>query len=267
MTILVTGATGNIGRKVVDHLLAGGATRVRALTTNPAKAALPEGVEVARGYLGRVSSLPAAFEGVERMYLAPLLETVDEVVALAREAGVRHIVDLSGDESTDWQPIAKAVEGSGADWTHLYTGEFAENATIWAEQIKASDVIREGYPEAGNAPITMDDIARVAADVLLSEGHSHKIYELTGPETITRADKIRQIGAALGRDLTVEHVSREEAVAILQPMMGEYAEWYLDGMQSMVDHPQRATTTVADVTGEPATSFAQWARDNVDAFR
>ncbi len=94
MTILVTGATGNVGRLVVDHLLAAGA-QVRALTNNPKKAALPAEVEVVEGYLGRVETLPAALAGVERMYLAPLPGTVREVVRLAKDAGVQHIVDLS----------------------------------------------------------------------------------------------------------------------------------------------------------------------------
>ncbi|MEV0031476.1 NAD(P)H-binding protein [Nocardia sp. NPDC050793] len=267
MKILVTGATGNIGRMVVDHLLTGGATDVRALSNHPERAGFPAGVEVAHGYLRRLSSLPAAFDGVDRMYLAPVLETVSEVVELAKAAGVRHIVDLSGDASTDWQPIAKAVEDSGLDWTHLYAGEFSENAAIWADQIRATDEIRDPHPEAANAPITMDDIARVAAKVLLTERHAGKTYELTGPETLTRAEKIRAIGAALGRDLTVVQAPRDEAIRLLEPAMGPYAEWYVDGIASMVDHPQRPTTTLADVTGAPATTFAQWARDNVEQFR
>ncbi|MGV9612305.1 NmrA family NAD(P)-binding protein [Nocardia xishanensis] len=267
MRILVTGATGNIGRMVVDHLLAGGATDVRALSNRPELAGFPAGVEVAHGYLRRLSSLPAAFEGVDRMYLAPVLETVNEVVELAKAAGIRHIVDLSGDASTDWQPIAKAVEGSGLDWTHLYAGEFSENAAGWAGQIKGSDEIRDPYPDAANAPITMDDIARVAAKVLLAEGHAGNTYELTGPETLTRAEKIHAIGAAIGRDLAVVRIPRDEAIRMFEPEMGPYAQWYVDGIASMVQHPQQATTTIADVTGAPATTFAQWARDNVELFR
>src|SRR5688500_14971528 len=109
MTILVTGATGSVGRLVVDALLAAGAKNIRALTNNPKKAALPAEVEVVEGFIGRPETLPVALAGVERMYLAPLLQTVDEVLALAKEAGVRRIVDLSGEEENDWHPIAKAV--------------------------------------------------------------------------------------------------------------------------------------------------------------
>jgi NAD(P)-dependent dehydrogenase (short-subunit alcohol dehydrogenase family) len=77
MTILVTGATGNIGRRIVDHLIDLGANDIRALTKNPAKAKLPEGVTAVTGYLGDPDSLPAALEGVERMYLAPLPKTLE----------------------------------------------------------------------------------------------------------------------------------------------------------------------------------------------
>ena len=267
MKILVTGATGNIGRMVVDHLLALGADDVRALTTNPDRANLPDGVEVARGYLGRPETLPAAFAGVERMYLAPVLETVTDVVRLAREAGVRQIVDLSGDETTSWQPIAQAVEASGIAWTHLYAGEFVENTTVWADQVRTSGEVREPYPEAANAPVAMDDIARTAATVLLGEGHEGRVHTLTGPETMTRAERVRRLGTVLDRKLSFTQVSLDDAAALLEPAMGEYARWYLEGFAGMVEHPQAATTTVADVTGSPATTFEQWATANADVFR
>ncbi|WP_433665214.1 NAD(P)H-binding protein [Nocardia sp. CA-128927] len=260
----MTGATGNIGRMVVDHLLAGGAEDVKALTNKPERAALPAGVEIVKGYLGRVSSLPAAFEGVDRMYLAPMLETIDEVVSLAKQAGIKQIVDLSGE--AHWTPIAEAVENSGLDWTHLFTGDFQENATVWTEQIRASDEIRDPYPEVRSTPITMDDIARVAAKVLLSEGHSGQTYQITGPEALTRADRIHQIGTALGRTLTVRQVSTDEAIEIFARTM-DTAEWYVEATGSMVGWEPEPTTTVADLTGAPATTFAQWAAANTDLFR
>jgi uncharacterized protein YbjT (DUF2867 family) len=124
---------------------------VRALATNPEKAKLPAEVEVVRGYLGCVESLPAALEGVDRMYLAPLEETVRECVVLAAEAGVQHIVDLSGGKDTWWASVAVAVEESGVAWTHLAPGEFMANMLIWAEQIRGTGEVRDGYPNAANA--------------------------------------------------------------------------------------------------------------------
>jgi uncharacterized protein YbjT (DUF2867 family) len=265
--ILVTGATGNIGRLVVDELLAAGAMNVRAMTNKPEKAALPPEVEVVRGYLGHVETLPAALEGVEKMYLAPLESTVREVVALAAKAGVQHIVDVSGGKETWWGPVATAVEESGVAWTHLGPGEFMDNMLMWAEQIRTTGEVRDGYPAAANAPIDLGDIAAVAATALLEDGHVGKEYVLTGPETLTRAGMVRQIGVALGREIPYVALDHEEAVAALEPSMGEFARWYVDGMRDLTEFPQQANRAVEEITGRPATTFAQWAKKKVDAFR
>ena len=112
MTILVTGATGNIGRRIVDHLIDLGANDIRALTTNPAKAKLPDGVTPVTGYLGKPESLPAALNGVDRMYLAPLPETLDVTLEMAKAANVSYVVALSG--GAHWQRHADTISASGA---------------------------------------------------------------------------------------------------------------------------------------------------------
>jgi uncharacterized protein YbjT (DUF2867 family) len=269
MTILVTGATANIGRKVVDHLLANGATDVRALTTNPVRAALPEGVEVVRGYLLRPETLPAAFAGVERMYLAPPQSGVEEALGLAEAAGVSHVVDLSGEPESWWGYVTNAVESSGMTWTHLWPGDFMENSFDWAPQIIAERTVREPWPEGRSAPTAMDDIARVAAAALLSDAHVGHSLSLTGPEVLTRVELADRIGAALGEPVRFETVSRDQAVAERVPTVGaETAEWYVDTiLGGSVDNPVRANRVIEEVTGRPATPYAQWARDNVAAFR
>lgn len=267
MTILVTGATGNIGRKVVDHLLARGAGAVRALTANPVKAALPDGVEIAVGYLRKIETLPAAFDGVEAMYLAPTPDTVEDVLRLAREAGVARVVDLSGEHESWWGGVAKAVEASGLAWTHLSPGDFMENSLSWASQIIATDTVREPYPHGRSTPIAMVDIARVAATVLTTVGHEGRSLPLTGPEVLTRVDLADRIGAVRGRPVRFETVSRDEAVAVLEPDMGEGAAWYVDTvLKGSVDWPAQVQPTVERITGRPATTFAQWAQSNAARF-
>jgi uncharacterized protein YbjT (DUF2867 family) len=267
MKILVTGATGGVGRLVVDELLALGATEVRALTVNPARAALPAGVEAVKGFLGRPETLPAALAGVDRMYLAPLVETNAEVCRLAVAAGVRRIVDMAGPKGAHWQSIEDGVEASGVPFVHLEPGEFHSNAEIWAAQLRAGDVVRDGYGSAANAPIATEDIAAVAARCLLEEGHEGKSYELTGPESLTRRDRVEQIGRALGRELTYVDLPHDELVAELQKVMGEPASWYVDGLRLLAEHPQAAVQTVAALTGRPGITFAEWARSRADAFR
>jgi uncharacterized protein YbjT (DUF2867 family) len=267
MKILVTGATGGVGRLVVDELLALGATDVRALTVNPAKAGLPPQVEAVRGYLGRPETLPGALAGVDRMYLAPLPETNAQVCRLAAAAGVRRIVDLAGAKGGHWQVIEDGVEACGVPYTHLEPGEFMTNAGIWAAQTAAGDVVRDGYGDAANAPIALEDIAAVAARCLLEEGHDGRSYELTGPQSLTRRERVQAIGAALGRELTYLDLPHDELVEQLTPAMGEFAAWYADGLRQLAEHPQPAVRTVAALTGRPGTTFAAWTRANVDVFR
>nr|MDT0663611.1 NAD(P)H-binding protein [Micromonospora sp. DSM 115978] len=139
MTILVTGATGYVGRRVVRQLVEAGAP-VRALTRSPAAAAglLPTGTEVVVGDLSAPSTLADAFERVDRLYLFPVPGTAREVLGLAVAAGVRRVVVLSsgavttGDDHDFHLPVERAAEASGAAWTHLRCGEFASNTLrLW----------------------------------------------------------------------------------------------------------------------------------------
>jgi uncharacterized protein YbjT (DUF2867 family) len=276
--ILVTGATGNVGRLVVDHLLGKG-VEVRALTNDPMKANLPTAVEVAQGFIGRPETLPAALDGVERLYLAPHPKTVREVVDLAARAGVKRIVDLSssgadqeaqGDPNAWWfYAIEQAVESApGVEWTHLRPGEFMLNALAWADSIKAEGVVRAAYGEAAYAPLDLDDIAAVAAKALLDEGHHGRKYEMTGPEAISKIDKVRIIGEVLGREIRFEELGHDEARAQMQALgYGEAADWLLDGDKEMIGHPQPVLPTVPDLLGRPSRTFREWAQAHVVAFR
>jgi uncharacterized protein YbjT (DUF2867 family) len=267
MTILVTGATGNIGRRIVDHLIDLGANDIRALTKNPAKANLPDGVTAITGYLGDPASLPVALDGVDRMYLAPLPQTLDATLDLIKKADVGYVVALSG--GGEWQEHTDTIAASGLINTQLGPGEFLENFTIWAEPIKKTRTVREPYPSVVEAPISMDDVAKVAATLLVKPDESHfgQMYPLTGPEALTRAEIAEQIGAGIGVDVRFEQCSREEAEAVLRPVMGEYAGWYLDQLQAGGEGPQQANQLVAELTGTPAMSVAQWAAANAGVFR
>jgi uncharacterized protein YbjT (DUF2867 family) len=269
--ILVTGATGNVGRYVVDELLARGATDVRALTNNPAKAALPDGVEVVEGYLGKLSSMPAALEGVDKLYLAPLPRTAPQVLELAKAAGVQHVVDLSSSNADDekagdpagwhYYAVEKATEDSGLPWTHLRPGEFMINSTTWIGMLRANGKIQCAYPSYASGMIALEDIAAVAAEILLGDSDRHigKKYLLTGPEPLPVSQVVSTIGELLGREIPIEPCDHDEMVRILAELgMGEFAAWYVDGMAQLSNTPMPVSPVYRELTGQPGTAFAEW---------
>jgi uncharacterized protein YbjT (DUF2867 family) len=274
----VTGATGNVGRLVVDQLLESG-VEVRALTNNPSKANLPAGVEVAEGFIGRPDSVKDALIGVERLYLAPHPKTAQAIVDLAVRAGVTRIVDLSssgadeekhGDPASWWfYAVERAVESAaGVEWTHLRPGEFMLNALTWADSISAEGVVRAAYGDASYAPLDLVDIAAVAAKALLEDGHHGQKYAMTGPESLSKREKVRIIGGVLGREIRFVEISHVEARdQMLAQGYGEAADWLLDGDAQMIGHPQPVLPTVPDLLGRPSGTFAEWVAAHADAFR
>ena len=141
------------------------------------------------------------------------------------------------------------------------------NADIWAAQIRAGDVVRDTCGDAANAPIAQEDIAAVAARVIVEDGHAGRSYELTGPESLSRREKVERIGRALGRELTYVDLPRTEGIEQLALAMGEYAEWYVDGQAMLVEHPQQPVQTVAELLGRPAMNYDQWVREHAGMFR
>jgi uncharacterized protein YbjT (DUF2867 family) len=273
--ILVTGATGNVGRHVVSGLLRAG-ERVRAVTRTPSRAGLPDGVEVVRGDLAHPESFADAFAGVTRMfvfplaYLRPVLRGMADVaettslVKVAAAAGVRRMVMLGSSDSLFG--MEHAVESSGCEWTILRPGEFAVNKLDhWAPMIRADGVVRAAYPETCGAPVHEADIAEVAVAALLGDGHTGRRYELTGPESLTLREQAAAIAAGIGRPVGFEEVTPAESRAELLAL----------GMPAdVVDHmilahppgPAPVSPTYEQVTGRPARTLTQWATDHAPAF-
>lgn len=275
--ILVTGATGSVGRLVVDELVAAG-ERPRALTVNPAKAALPAEAEVVKGYLGKPQTLPAALEGIDMVYLAPLPATVVEFAKLAKEAGVRRVVTLSGEpadyeaqgDPSQWHyyAVEKAIEEAGFEWTHLRPGQFMNNTLDWADQIRTTGSVRAPYPGAVQTPIDLGDIAAVASVVLRDDTFNGRKLPMSGPEAITPPEQVAAISSALGRDLAFVELTPEEALAEWNEYMPPgVAEWLLDGFRMMSEYKAEPVSTVPDLLGRPALPYAEWAVHNADAFR
>ncbi|MFJ8888510.1 NAD(P)H-binding protein [Streptomyces sp. NPDC102402] len=277
MTVLVTGATGSVGRHVVDRLIAENVP-VRALTRDPGAARLPAQAEVFAGDLTDPASVAEALRGVEKLYLFPVPETAREIVAAARQAGVRHIVVLSSssvlDESGDnhsgeyHRTVERAVQESGLTWTFVRPDEFATNVLWkWGHSIREEGAVRAPYGDAPRVLIHEKDIAAVAAAALLDDRHAGQAYVLTGPEAITQRDQVAAIAAATGQPVAFEEITPDQAREQMgQAMPPPVVEMVLGYLADAVVNPPAPVDAVERITGRPALTFAQWAVDHADAF-
>lgn len=278
--ILVTGATGNVGRGVVERLLAAGED-VRALTRTPERAGLPEGAEVVRGDLHDAGSLPAALDGVTSVFLFAVPGSAASFTAAAKAAGVRRVVFLSSgavDDEADEQrnPIAgfhadieKELRDSGMEWTFVRPSAFAVNALQWAGQLSAGDVVRGAYAEAAMAPVHEADIAAVAAYALTGDEHAGRVYDVTGPQSLTHAEQAEALGKALDRPVYYE----ELPPAVVRDGLGKQGvpqpivDALFDVWSQSVGRSALVTDTVERITGHPARTFAEWVSDHAADFR
>ncbi|MEU2268950.1 NAD(P)H-binding protein [Streptomyces olindensis] len=271
--ILVTGATGTVGRQVVAELLARG-HEVRALTRDAAKAAFPAGVEIAEGDLTAPDGLAPALEGITGLHLITFggaaftpLETGPRILELARSAGVRRITVLHGGGPT---PLEDAVRADGqVSWTVLMPVEFMANALEWTDGIAAAGEVHEPFVDRLSAMVHEGDIGAVAAVALTEEGHGGQEYVITGPEVLTVGDKVKTIAAAAGREITLVELTEEEAVARWRAafLPEDVIGFLLEAYGNTPEVGRTVAGTVEKVTGRPARTFAQWAAEHADVFR
>ncbi|MET9768214.1 NAD(P)H-binding protein [Streptomyces sp. NPDC006415] len=272
MTILVTGATGTVGRRVVEQLLERG-EHVRALTRDPARAEFPAGVDVVRGDLTDPASLAPALDGVTGLHLitfggeffAPL-ETADEILALAKKAGVRRVTVLHGGGAT---PMETAVRASDFAWTVVMPVEFMANALEWAPGIKSEGVVREPFVGRLSAMVHEADIGAVAAVALTEDGHGGQEYLVTGPQALTLGDKTAAIAAARGADVELVELTEEQALEGWRAngMPEDVIAFMIDVYRDTPPEGRTVVDTVEKVTGRRARTFAQWAEEHAEHFR
>lgn len=281
-SVLVTGATGRIGRMVVDQLLDADVP-VRALSRrSEAAAMLPAKVEVVAGDLTVPESLDAGLRGVDAVLLvwtAPPAAAPAVVERLATYA--RRVVFLSSPHQTPHpffqQPnpmavlhadIERLIAASGLESTIVRPGMFASNAPgWWSTAIRTGGVIRWPYAAAETAPVDDRDVAAVAARTLHEDGHAGGDYVLTGPESLSQAEQVRIIGDVLGRTIKFEEVSpeefrRETAGSWPRPVV----DMLLAAWGATIGRPAFVTSTVFDILRSAPRSFRQWVADHANAF-
>ncbi|MER6096040.1 NAD(P)H-binding protein [Streptomyces sp. NPDC001728] len=276
--IVVTGATGNVGRPLVE-LLAEAGEEVTAVSRRPAEG-LPAGVAHRRGDLAEVDGLGGLFEGAEAVYLlvAGLGDELRprEIVAAAMAAGVRRIVlqssQLVGTRTDSvshaiLRTFEEAVRESGLDWTVLRPGGFASNAFFWADQVRAGRAVAAPFADVALPLVDPADIAGVAAEALRGPGHAGRTYVLTGPVAVSPREQVRALAGALGEAVEFVPLSAAEARSRLTRFLPEDA---VDGMLSVMGEPrpeeQRVSPDVERVLGRGPSPFSAWAERNAPAF-
>ncbi|HZU49651.1 MAG TPA: NAD(P)H-binding protein [Mycobacterium sp.] len=276
MTIVVTGATGNVGRPLVTQLVNAGA-KVRAVSRHPESAGLPADVEVVDSAAATIPGASAVF--LNSRALGPELSTV---VDQAVRDGVTRLVALSAinaDDDFSRQPsrsrgdrnkeVEQLAVDSGLEWVSLRPSVFVSNFVgMWSAQIRAGDIVRGPYAAASNAPIVESDIAEVAAKALLTDDLVGQKIPLTGPQALTNAEMVDIIGAVLGRTLRYQEVPddmvRQRFVGLGFPP--EFGDAYIAMLATTLDNPAVVTDAVPKILGRPAQSFEQWVTAHRNVF-
>ncbi|TMF89380.1 MAG: NAD-dependent epimerase/dehydratase family protein [Chloroflexi bacterium] len=279
--MLVTGATGRVGRLVVDELIAAGVP-VRALTRRSDGAArLPPKVDVVVGDLTVPESLDAALRGVGAVFLvwtAPPATAPAVVERLATYA--RRVVFLSAPHQTPHpffqqpNPMAELYAGierlmaaAGLASTVVRPGVFASNALFWwAPAIRGDSPVRWPYGAAETAPVDERDVAAVAARTLYQEGFAGGDFVLTGPESLSQAEQVSIIGDVLGRRVKFEELSPDQFRSEAEGWPRPAVDMLLAAWAATMGVPAFLTSTVFDILGAQPRSFRQWVADHATAF-
>jgi uncharacterized protein YbjT (DUF2867 family) len=281
--ILITGATGAVGRPLVPALVAQGA-QVRVLTRDPAASGFPDGVDIAVGDPSRPDSIAAHLDGVEAVFLnsRAIGDAVGDFADLAKRSGVGRLVALAaynvehdlalqpsryfGDRNRECEASAEA---SGLDWVSLRPDVYANMALpLWGGQLAAGDEVAWPYPAFTEAAIDPRDVAEVAAQALLDDALLGTTPVLTGPEAISHTAMVDALAEVTGRPLRYRELPLVDFAAQLVAMglppaltasfIARYAAF--DGQIATV------TGEVERILGRPARSYLEWATDHAALF-
>ena len=275
--ILLTGATGNVGRPLAGLLTEAGLS-FRAFARDPgrARSALGPEVEIVRGNLSDPSSLEAALGGTGVLFLLngdPALE--EGAVDAAARSGVGRVVKLSAladglEPPAFHRRVEESLERTGLGWTHLRPNAFMQTLLGYLPRlISEAEVLR--LPAGGGRIGWVDarDIATVAFRALTEDGHEGRVYAVTGPEALSMADVTSEVARATGRSVRYEDAPPEEArerllaAGLQAPFAGFLIDFYAAVRTGAHD---AVTRDVLEVTGNRPRTFGAFAREHADAF-
>jgi uncharacterized protein YbjT (DUF2867 family) len=282
--IVITGATGNVGRPLTESLVSAG--HVVTAVARGTSAGRPSGTGIIPVTAdltdpAAVRSLAASMAGAKALFLlVPGVGAGVDAPALLEitaAAGVQRVVLLSSQAvgtrpgAAAYAPMAAiedAVTRSGLEWTILRAGGLASNAFAWIPALRARQTVFAPYGDVALPAIDPLDIAEVAAEALTGHGYLGQTYVLTGPEATTPRQRTEIIATAIQQDLAFIEVSPDDArEQMLQFMPAPVA----DATLAILGHPTveeaQGSPDVEKILGRPARSFADWAQRNAPAFR
>ena len=260
--VLVLGATGKTGRRIVSSLEnLGVPVRLGSRSASPSFD------------WNNSATWDDCLEDVTRIYInyAPDLampgatDAISELVRRARAAEVKHLVLLSGRGEEEAQACEAIIQASGIDWTIVRASWFNQNFSegafidmVQAGQITLPDV---STPEPF---VDVDDIAEVAVVALTEPGHAGELYEVTGPRMLTLADVAEELSNATGRTIKYTPVPHDAFVqSVAESGAPQDVLWMLDYLFATVLDGRNAYTTdgVQRALGREPKDFADYARD------
>lgn len=265
--VLVLGATGKTGRRIVDQLTSRGV----AVRTGSRSGEPPFRWEDESTWAPLLTNAASVYVAYYPDISAPgAAATVGAFAERAVSLGVSRIVLLSGRGEEEAVRSEQEVRKSGADWTILRASWFAQNFSegFLLDQVLSGEVVLP----AGTVVepfVDVDDIADVAVAALTETGHSNKLYELTGPYALTFADAVAEIAEASGRDIRYQQVSIEDFAAMLAGVIDEpgYAEFLTYLFTDVLDGRNSQTVDgVQQALGRPARSFRDYAKNAAGAW-
>lgn len=285
-TILITGATGNIGKELINLLSAKGISynaMVRSIERAKELEALP-GITLVQGDFDDEGSMDTALTGIERAFLLTnSSEHAEEqqirFVNAAKKAGVKHIVKLSQWAADAGSPVRflryhaaveAAIKASGMTYTFLRPNLFMQGLLGFKDVIKSGHKFFATAGEAKISLIDIRDIAAVAAAVLTTDGHENKVYDLTGPEALTHQQLADIFSDILTHPIHFINVPEEDMKKALLDV--GFPGWQADGLLEDYAHYRLneaavVTDTVQDVTGVKARTFSQFVTDYASSFK
>jgi (4-alkanoyl-5-oxo-2,5-dihydrofuran-3-yl)methyl phosphate reductase len=281
MSYLITGATGDIGSRVVQLLLQHG-VRPRVFVRDAAKARARYGdrVDIFVGDLADRKSLLPALQGAEALFLinsGPEIPSRDGMAAhSAKATGVKHLVKLSSMDAQQnvgtgaWHAQGEAaIRATRIVFTFVQPSGFMSNALGWAALIKAEGIVRSPTADGKIAFIHPDDIAAVAAKVLLTDEYRGDSLPITGPEALSYFEMTQKIGAATNRQLRFQAIQEKQesdymtdsgdSAAMVKAHLSIYRAIREGRLAKVTDNVER-------ILGRKPKTFDQWAQENAATF-